>query len=1018
MNYRLSQKSPAHGFALIITLVVIALLTVILVAFLTTASNDRLVSRVYLGREQAAAAARGAADEAMAVVKESFELYPDAATFWDPEQTAVTGGGFAEGTSLFIRATPQGTGPSRDPAQNTPNPANAGRQLYILPLTSGVPDNLPQAATARGSILPRLTLTGPDANATELNVPRTTSDNAGWIGSPPSHTGPKPKSYPAFWKEVKGPNNTVIARYAWWAEDDSFRFHTNLATDARRPDNTASTQVKPGEVNIATLFKSIGVTDAQTDASALVNRRGLYPGRVFPEPAPFGQVPALSGIQQDKLRFLTTNRSSSINATRHGSLRFEINTAGTAVAQTGVDQLAQTIGFHLPKFGQRFYRTTVLSNASYTSSQLNDEAMVTGSLTGGHAQRYFYKLAANIRDYLDTDLVPTRLSWGAGGRFVTASGRPTEHPGDGIPPTGLPPGHNPIIAQGKEAGLYIQEGAVKFTCAISGNRYELDIDYYVEIWNPSDKDIPAASLGGNPFVMISRPPGWNDNAGSPKIPDGANDPSRDIEIPISGTFPAGSLTVVTTDPNTAIPGNVIRGASGRRRFSGTFPAGGYLDLAFRSTTLSDYETTAFIGSDAGFIDGALGAIATYNNQAKIRFSSSGTIGPSGGTLVGNTMTASQMGDPRTNNEYIKSPTYQSGGFGTQNSNTPDQARYINSSANFPVTLGQFPGTNSVNPANTTPKLGWSDPYAMPPNNGATAAAAMSVVADGPMNSVGELGNVFDPARRRGSVPSTGGDIEASRGGARTLKIGQADDLIDPTPMSPSSEQWAAWRLCDLFTVQTGPVLAGTFNPNGLLRDDGTALMALLGGFEFQPTSSGNGATHGDAKTAGVAYDSMTTGGAFALRDELKVRLLRKSPGTPSNTDLGVTWGPIFERGEISELALWGRNATSDSRLTGSDSSRFFDRGREETFRRISEQICTRGNTYTVYAVGQAIQQSTPTARKIVTGTQRLRLTFRIKPNYPAAASANFDPTSPAAVQARFQRPTSYDVEILEVIPGL
>lgn len=1018
-----SSLRRRQGFALVITLVVVALLTIIITAFLTTATNDRLISRVYLGREQAAAAARGGAEEAMAVIKESFELYPDAATYWDPEQVQLTPSGFAEGTSLFIRATANssGTAPERDPAKNTPDPTNSARQTWVLPLVSGVPDRLPKLVTGKATIVPPVDLGigNPNGgNGVDLNVARSPGDNLGWIGSPPDWTGTKPKPVPAKWQEVLGPNGTVVARYAWWAEDDSFRLNANTSNAdnasglPKRADNDPQTvPMKAGQLSLAGPLKAAGATpaDAQSKANNIATVRQSLPGNAFVEPAPFGYgATPPTTLEQDKLRYLTTNWSSSINASRYGAFRLNINDlrAGRpdqpATVQPNVERIIQAIGFQLPKFGQRFYRL---------NAGLNDDNVVSGTVAAGHAQRYFYKLGANIRDYIDADRVPTIFTVNASGRYVLApSTKPNEHPGDATPPPGLPPGYNPIYAMGKEAGLYIQEGAVKFNCTVSGTSYTLNIDYYIEVWNPSDKDIAAADLGTTPFLKISRPPGWVDNRGNQKIPDGANDPGRDIEIPLTGVFRAGSCTVVTTHPTEAFPGNVIRGGASQRTFTGSFPSGGYIDLSFRSTGASDYETSVIIGCNEGLIDGAMGCIPTYNNNSRIRFNASGVIGPLGGTLLGNTMTPSQLGDPRSNNEYIKGLLWQAGGFAS----APDQVRYINSGTGFPLNLGTPPARNSVDPgANQV----WPDYYNMPTTGSPNPGAGMSVVADEKMLSIGELGNVYDPARKRGTY--TAADIEAARGGARTLKIGQHDDLIDPTPLSLSSEQWAAWRLCDIFTVFDDQQLAGTINPNGLLRDNGAALKALLTGFSFQGVNPGTSTIHGDPAVAGRSFDAGAAAGADALITELKARLRRMAPAAQGPIDLGVTWGPLFERGELSELTIWGRNASGDSRLTGADMSRVSDRAREETYRRVSEQVCTRGNTYTVYAVGQAIQQATATSKKIVTGTQRLRITFRINPTYPATATGSgFDPNSPTAVRDRFARPTQYAVEILEVIPGI
>ena len=117
-------------------------------------------------------------------------------------------------------------------------------------------------------------------------------------------------------------------------------------------------------------------------------------------------------------RYLTTNQSSALNLSRHGSQRLNLNSTistskAPAVIQTQVDQLVQTLEYHLPNFGERFYRTN--------SGRLNDATQVPGSPYSGtynsppannHSQIYYYKVAANLRDYVDADSQPTMIGTG------------------------------------------------------------------------------------------------------------------------------------------------------------------------------------------------------------------------------------------------------------------------------------------------------------------------------------------------------------------------------------------------------------------------------------------------------------------------------------------------------------------------------------------------------------------------------------------------------------------------------
>ena len=124
-----------------------------------------------------------------------------------------------------------------------------------------------------------------------------------------------------------------------------------------------------------------------------------------------------------------------------------------------------------------------------------------------------------------------------------------------------------------------------------------------------------------------------------------------------------------------------------------------------------------------------------------------------------------------------------------------------------------------------------------------------------------------------------------------------------------------------------------------------------------------------------------------------------------------------------------------------------DHSREEVFRRLAQMICTKGITFTVYAVGQSIVQTTVGGPQKITGTQRLRVTFRLVPKAKASGGSTytdfhpayvinasnggispniFEPSTPTKASSspdqvdiigvipRFAKPDRYDMQILEV----
>ena len=245
-------------------------------------------------------------------------------------------------------------------------------------------------------------------------------------------------------------------------------------------------------------------------------------------------------------------------------------------------------------------------------------------------------------------------------------------------------------------------------------------------------------------------------------------------------------------------------------------------------------------------------------------------------------------------------------------------------------------------------------------------------------------------------------------------------------------------------------LPARLNLNGVLRDNGAALRGLLTGFNFQPATVDAGTAtseplfHTPSGLAGVplSLQPNDAAGLAQLVTQITTRL-QASPGAGN-----VPWGPFFERGELGELeaagkAIFGKNPTSITTagtglVAGVDMNKTFDRGREELFRRLAEMICTRGDTFTVYVVGQSISQRDTAAALKINGTHRMRVTFRLVPKSKDANNAgayvpfhpayktradddsvitgpiDYDPSVANATTTRFAKPDRYDVQILEV----
>lgn len=1011
-GYRLRGSRQAgcrhQGAAIISTLLVLTVLTIMVVAFLQSMRIDRLTARAYLNKARAEMAARAGAEEAQHILRSRLERHPDAITAWVPINNTSA-------TVLYYRQESEPWQAPRNPSA----PVNA------LPLLSGAAEVTPSALA---SSFPSLDA----SNSSNLNSTRWTGTP--WVGKPP---GLPPPEIRAPWIEVRDASGTLTARYAWWVEDESFRIPVNLAGSNLRGGDSPGEG--PAEIPLQSVlellrtahpdYAGLDVATAATELHAFRDNIPVY--RSFFDPRLINRALAGRNSLHEDLAWLITTDAASLNLSRAGTRRLNLNTVvadtfDPVTIRTQLDRIIRSIEYHLPGFGQRFYR-----NGNPATADLNAVQVGTSTASGypiSHEQIYLEKLAANIRDAVDSDHQPTVINNDAG-RSIRVGSAPLY--AIGFPVGGNSSGPSDAIAVGKERVPLLQEYALRArTLAMTPPRrsggsptfanYRISIDHYFEFWNPTNRDIRLEDLGPNAFIKIYSQPAY-DTAGGTSIPEG-----RDFRIPLadfvdgSGTelvFRANQATVLTTDAEPASslcpnPNAVFRprnpnsytdifGASTRifegrtARVADGSPSAtnGWfrVNILPRATTQTDYHTEMLLGNDRGILESfcalPIPQNLSINNDNNDRITNHGQYFFRGGSLRGNSTNFNQMGDPRTNSEQLFIQRYNSSG-------DEDQTRYFSSglnnlavpsSSNFGQALNTFTNLNA-----------WPDRVAGTFNT--SAVGAPSSIPSAALKSIGELGHVFDPAR---GINAAAGGINRSRGGGRTLRIGQPerrDATLNPTGLwdgsaTSASRERTAWRLADIFATRGDLVLPGRINPNGILRDDGAALRALVAGFAFH-----------------AAPDSSPNYAGRPLQEQewvnaVRLRLFPGGPGTPPAPE-NLFW----ERGELSELPILNRSS-SPHLVDGQSSADQLDRGREELVRRIIELIEPRGSVFSVYVVGQSVQPLVGGSVRVLASAP-LKVTFRLRPVFDAEANDNFTPANAAEVAARFSPPTRYEIEII------
>ncbi len=948
----MKRAAKKWGFALIATLVVVVLLTIAVVAFVSTSAIDRSSAQAFRDLRSAEFAAQGATDAAIHRIMTGMLQKPYHGVGYRAHDGQLLP--VIYGSSSF-------------------NPGTGTFPEYVYLVSTEAPDSPPAAG----------------APSVDINSTHSETQTLGWIGSPAGSSGPIPIRVP--WVNVlrdptqpeqANPNqpgyNPVIARHAYYVMDETSRVDIMQTGNAdaggafQRHMGTAVSDIDLGALPlVAGNPLPPGDATINPEIFAMRNRLRITDARFL------NRVPGLDSSVYEKVKFYSTSHSLSNELAGTGRRRTNINalitnTNSAAEIAKDLDDIMYVISGRKPLGSSG----RIFENASLSSGMPEfGRRFYPGVTSLDHRDMYLTKVAANIRDYIDADSLPTLVS---AENQVVANGR--KQNGEAFPQainrTAWSSGTEPI-AVGKEAIPYLQEHlwrgrAERWVVTGSGANeiaeFTVSVDQYFEFYNPSTKSY-TAPVGS--YLSVSSRPTFD--AG----PDYEPVELPDMILDISGLeFPAGVATVITTDPDP--PAAILLSENlhkisletSQRVFTGwthnRYSSGSprvRLKLETRTSANVDCFTSAVWGVGNDILDAHPYIAISFAGGREFWFNrvwlgEQDLRGFFGSSLQGNVSTSStappivsRTGDPRTLSEQLTFIDHST------LSPAPELTRfYKNIDNGGRSSVPSLPDDSTLG----LPAISYVDPQLWPDPNvplANSATSAYAVIADTTMKSIGELGHVFDPHRK----PSAPGESVAySRGGGRTLKIGQNDDLV--AGAARFSEEWknASWRLTDLFSANTpsslitAPVVApGKININSVARDGGVAMRSALRGLHFLPSP------HSDSRIAGKPLTD-------AEIDEIISSIARYVSAN----------GPFMERGELSQIDYFSPASTRT--LAGETFSSLNDRGREELFRSVVELVTTRSASFTIYAVGESIRQL-PDGTLITTGLHRAATTFHLQP---------------------------------------
>lgn len=940
-----------HGFALISTLLVLAVLTIMAVGFLSAIRTERLTSKSYAGTVRARLAAEGGLEGALVRLKEA-DLASLVTTY---QRKTVKFNGkdvdapYLSALELKAQANLQATDPV----------TVIDKVRYLYSTTKAQTDF--------------------DATVTDLVDINYSPTDYGPIGLRDAD-GDR-QAVPVPWQYLEDANGNKYARFAYWIDDESAKVNVMTAGGAE----SVHVHKDGGTAAEIALDDLIGA-----GAGTLAEERAKekFQERLLTLPTALQIATSIDKKKFDENRSFLTMCSRADERGALGWRRLDINafvnkatdyktSSGRQKIVDNVQQMADWIKTGLPKFGERYYRSGV---------------------TTDDQKRYLYKIAANIHDYIDEDSQPTVITQSLNAWV------------DVEDPTNYAAPDNPPGVFGKEIVPNTQDYAAYYYP--SGG--QLTMDHTFEIWNIHSRPIDFSKLGTVSVLMANRGDIKN-NAGTTTFPvagsfSGSGAPVLNLSVPSNSTVSAGNYALMTTlgSANVSLTGwsVSVNGSSAPQNIALArvdtplaYPGGPVATnrLKFFGDTSGlsdDCNTEVCIVNEYGYLDIqarlAQQASTTGNNLVfndPFDICATSPFGNDGAASGANSIRAYPLdsGDPRSLTELWKS--YDPNPGTSSPAATRRSTIQGTSTPPLAVTLGEDSLTNTygINAANNMangmaasqlvpePELA---PHIRQPEQ------AFSVIRDGTMRSIGELGHIYDPA-----LPSDGyyQTDTMNRGGFRTLAIGTrlGESGYGPNNLAhvTATSRNKASLLLELFYADIGATAdhhKGRLHLNSIKRDpQNLAWKALLKNLATQTN------TAADTTFPSARDPSMLQGTAAAKIQTANLinAISNQTVSGPSNTTLS---GTFLTLGSLAELPIFnsGRTLLDGVELTPTtENNNHLDRGREEVFRHISNLLCLKGSTYTIHVIGQAGRMQN--GKFVLEGTSRLTATVDFTRTYPS-----------------------------------
>ena len=926
----MKKTTDKSGFALAVTLVLMALLAVVVVAYLASTRIERSTSSVYANRIRAKITADSGLAAALRLLRDNTH-YGNYITAMPAPSPAPSG----RWTEVYRPIEPSPT-----PANYLPDSLrldNAIGEILVSradtnPLAAPTPQVDPRPSpTPMPSPPPSgsFGITQPTLNSSDSydfnQIVRVGTNDAGRLVEP----SPSPSPSPAFgqWVRVRNTAGELIGRYAFFIEDESMKVNVNftgnnLGSPNSRPNDLILPPPSPSPATQVQELDPAGILAPppganRNTADTTITGLGAAGSRV-PTRSTLGLLAEWKDTFPDYAH-LATVLSSDDTTTARGWQRLDLN----KLVADATDNAAKVA---VAKKIANWIRDAWTGPTPL--ADLQDYQMFGD-------ERLRLQLAANIVDYIDADKIPTDM-----GNF----------------PAGDPNGY-PVI--GIEKIPYLVELDVVYTATgptPDPGQATIGMNFRMNFFNLFETDLRLSEHIG--LIRIKGVPVINKN-GSVVF----DHESQVFEVPVGGG--AGAI------PDAVVPwggDNVASGVAGEKTFqtgqilseSVTYPPAGSptqfeaglieVDVIGRNGERLDSTKIALRDLQAKYSNASPQPqpndfLDARNQAASINATYEAVVG------AGGSIATVSFGDPRYRAQVVTKRLY--------NVTRTDTTRFTTSNDKAELDSRAY-------------SVDWYDYIGNRP---------LVFHRNGPMLSIGELGNIsaceypwrtiyLQYAGRSHNTNDTtiGPDVQERRGSSTAAQTNPA--------LLPHD-----YVLLDLFKIAPENTRSGGLNINTQfnLKNNSSAIEqgAFTALFSTLPVGGG---IPGSSATATLNAAAATTISGIAAN--------RRSAIAPSTTGGPGPVGspppiynnprqPYFASGQFASDLSWQINQSENSTTSGNGRNRTTvnysvlrsnpltktswtrdygsDMQVEEPFRKISDSITTRGNVFRVLYVGQTVK---------------------------------------------------------------